>query len=76
MVFIYSNHSFYRKAYSRLDKNGAAALDYFFWSMCEAELSAYTPEMKNRYRDYRYNIFNKLNVLMETLPEPELEVDD
>lgn len=74
-VELNSNHSFYRKVYSKLDKDSAAALDYLFWSMCEAELSAYTPEMKNRYRDYRSNIFNKLNVLMETLPEPELEVD-
>lgn len=75
-VELNASNGFYRKVYSKLDKDSAAALDYFFWSSCEAELTAYTAEAKNRYKAYRHNIFEKLNILMETIPEPDLEDDD
>ena len=72
-VILNSKHPFYYKVYAKQENNVVStALDLLFWSLAEAELATYAAEVKEHYKDMRYQVSSKLKKLVEDLPEPDI----
>ena len=76
-VVINANHPFYYKAYSKIkDTSVASAFDLLLWSFVEAEYSTYTQEVRDQYKDMRYQTSSKLKKLINSMPDLDIFGDN
>jgi hypothetical protein len=78
-VYLNSGHEFYSKIYiPNIQSSNPSAiniegLDALFWALARVEINTIHGDTKRLFNDIRYEVSRMLRLLVEDLPEPDLE---
>jgi hypothetical protein len=73
-VQINTAHPYYSKVYVPNLASGVTiqGMDSLLWSICAAEMATISDTTKNHFRELRYEVSRVLRLLVEDLPEPDV----
>ena len=74
-VEINISHPYYHKVYTPNLSSGVTiqGMDSLLWALCEAERSIISPEIHRQLQNLRYEVSRILRLLVEDMPEPDIE---
>ncbi len=77
-VRINTGHEYYSKVYLPNYSSSVTiqGMDSLLWALCEAELGVYNDEVKDNFKEMRFEVSKLLRKLVNDLPEPNLEEDN
>jgi hypothetical protein len=76
-VQINQGHDYYKKVYVPNLTQGVTVqgMDSLLWGLVEAELATTTESTRKLFQELRYEVSKLLRILVEELPDPELDED-